>query len=83
MIKKAKDTKPLDLSGILEVIGEPLDLSGIRVVLNNPSGYRGYKGTVEKVFPIGTQEWAFVDWDTPVYPCSKLIETRHLFGISS
>ena len=70
MIKKAKDKKPLDLSGI-------------RVVLNNPSGFRGYKGTVKKVFAIGTQEWADVDWDTPVHPCTTPIETRHLFGISS
>ena len=71
MIKKAKDKKPLDF------------LSGIRVVLNNPSGFRGYKGTVKKVFAIGTQEWADVDWDTPVHPCTTPIETRHLFGISS
>ena len=72
MIKKAKDKKPLDF------------LSGIRVVLNNPSGYRGYKGTVKKVFAIGTQEWADVDWDT-VGPggVAAPIETRHLFGISS
>jgi hypothetical protein len=37
----------------------------------------------KKVFAIGTQEWADVDWDTPVHPCTTPIETRHLFGISS
>ena len=51
-----------------------------RVVLNNPDpdGYDNYQGTVTHVYMIGNQEWAKIDWDCSIHPCTTPMETKHL-----
>jgi len=53
-----------------------------RVILNNPGGYNNYQGTVKRVFSIGNQEWADIEWDMPVHPCTTPMETRHLILVN-
>lgn len=59
------------------------ELIGKRVFLVNPGGYPAYAGTVRgrwKPFEGSTvyDEWADVDWDVKVHPCTTPIETKHL-----
>ena len=50
----------------------------VRVILDNPGGYNNYQGIVTRVFSIGNQEWADIEWDMPIHPCTTPMETRHL-----
>jgi hypothetical protein len=50
----------------------------VRVILDNPGGYNNYQGTVKRVFSVGNQEWADIEWDMPIHPCTTPMETRHL-----
>lgn len=50
----------------------------VRVILNNPNGYNNYQGTVKRVFMWGNQEWADIEWDVPIHPCTTPMETKHL-----
>ena len=58
-------------------------LIGKRVLLINPGGYSGYAGTVRgRYAPLKGStvydEWADIDWDTKVHPCTNPIEVKHL-----
>jgi len=49
-----------------------------RVTFNNPQGCRDYQGTVKRIFKVGNQEWADINWDIPVHPCTTPMQTKHL-----
>lgn len=50
----------------------------VPVILRNPGGYNNYHGTIKRVFMWGNQEWADIDWDIPVPPCTSPMQTEHL-----
>ena len=58
-------------------------LVGKRVFLNNPNGYLNYIGTVRgrwEPFKGSSvyDEWADIDWDIKVRPCTNPMEIKHL-----
>lgn len=59
------------------------ELVGKRVFLINPGGYSRYAGTVlgrVKNLEGSTlyDDWADIDWDCKVHPCTTPMEIKHL-----